>query len=207
MAQPSLRELARPGVTALLLQEVQNGVIGAEAALRELADAAASVGVIANAGRLAVAARGAGIPVIHLTAENLPGHFGSNSNARLFAAARKLGAQNAPGTSSVHPVPEVYASGDLVLPRYHGLSPMTGTQLDALLRNAGVTTLVVAGVSLNVAIPNTVFDAVNRSYQVVVPSDAVAGAPVEYGEQVLRHCLGLLATLATTDDLVAAWKG
>jgi nicotinamidase-related amidase len=207
MAQPSLRDLARPGVTALLLQEVQNGVIGSETALRELADAAASVGVIPRAARLAAAARGAGIPVIHATAENLPGLFGVNRNARLFAAARKLGADNAPGTASVRPVPEVYEPGDVVLPRYHGLSPMTGTQLDSLLRNAGVTTLVVAGVSLNVAIPNTVFDAVNRSYQVVVPADAVAGTPVEYGEQVLRHCLGLLATLVTTDDLVAAWKG
>jgi nicotinamidase-related amidase len=207
MAQPSLRELARPGVTALVLQEVQNGVIGAEATLRDLADAAASVGVIPRAARLAAAARAAGLPVIHATAENLPGHFGANRNARLFAAARKLGAENAPGTSSVRPVPAVYQPGDLILSRYHGLSPMTGTQLDALLRNAGVTTLVVAGVSLNVAIPNTAFDAVNRSYQVVIPSDAVAGTPVEYGEQVLRHCLGLIATLATTDELVAAWEG
>jgi nicotinamidase-related amidase len=207
MAQPSLRELARSGITALVLQEVQNGVIGAETALRPLADAAASVGVIPRAARLAAAARAAGIPVIHATAENLPGSFGGNRNARLFAAARKLGAANVPGTSSVRPVPEVYAPGDLVLPRYHGLSPMTGTQLDALLRNAGVTTLVIAGVSLNVAIPNFVFDAVNHSYQVVLASDAVAGTPVEYGEQVLRHSLGLIATLVTTGELEAAWAG
>jgi biuret amidohydrolase len=207
MAQPSLRELTRPGVTALVLQEVQNGVIGDEAALRALADAAAEVGLIPRAARLAAAARAAGIPVIHATAENLPGSFGANHNARLFAGARKLGAGNAPGSSSVRPVPGVHEPGDHILPRYHGLSPMTGTQLDALLRNAGVTTLVVAGVSLNVAIPNTVFDAVNRSYQVVVPSDAVAGTPVEYGQQVIDNCLRLLATVVTTDELVAAWKG
>jgi nicotinamidase-related amidase len=206
MAQPSLRELTRPGATALVIQEVQNGVIGPEAALRELADAAATVGVIPSAARLAAAAREAGIPVIHATAENLPGGFGANRNARLFAAARKLGASIAPGTSSVRPVDEVYAAGDLVLPRHHGLSPMAGTQLDALLRNAGVSTIVVAGVSLNVAIPNLVFDAVNHSYQVVVPSDAVAGTPVEYGQQVIDNCLRLLATVVTTDDLVAAWK-
>jgi len=205
MAQPSLRELARPGVTALVLQEVQHGVVGAQTALRELADAAAAVGVIPNAARLAAAARAAGIPVIHATAENLPGGFGANRNARLFAAARKLGAGNVPGTSSARPVDEAYAPGDLILPRYHGLSPMTGTQLDALLRNAGVTTLVLAGVSLNVAIPNTVFDAVNRSYQVIVPGDAVAGTPVEYGQQVIDHCLRLISTVTTTDELVTAW--
>jgi len=205
MAQPGLRELARPGVTALVLQEVQQGIVGARTALRELADAAASVGVIPNAARLATAARAAGIPVIHATAESLPGGFGANRNARLFAAARKLGAKNAPGTSSVRPVDEAYVTGDIILPRYHGLSPMTGTQMDALLRNAGVTTLVLAGVSLNVAIPNTVFDAVNRSYQVIVPADAVAGTPVEYGQQVIDHCLRLISTVTTTDELVAAW--
>lgn len=205
MARPSLRELARPGVTALVLQEVQNGVVGEETALRALAAAAAEVGVIPHAARLAAAARAAGVPVIHATAENLPGGFGVNRNARLFAAARKLGAENAPGTSPVRPVDEVYAEGDLILPRYHGLSPMAGTQLDPLLRNAGITTLVVAGVSLNVAIPNLVFDAVNRSYQVIVPADAVAGAPVEYGEQVIQNCLTLLATITTTPDLAAAW--
>jgi nicotinamidase-related amidase len=83
---------------------------------------------------------------------------------------------------------------------------MTGTPLDSLLRNAGVTTIVVAGVSLNVAIPNLVFDAINRAYQVVIVTDAVAGTPLEYGASVLRHSLSLLATLATTDDVVAAWQ-
>ena len=121
--------------------------------------------------------------------------------------ATKLVTFDAPGTPSVRPVREVYAEGDVILPRYHGLSPMTGTQLDALLRNAGITTVIVAGVSLNVAIPNTVFDAVNRSYQVVIPSDAVAGTPAEYGRQVIDHCLRLISTVTTTDALVAAWAG
>jgi len=48
---------------------------------------------------------------------------------------------------------------------------------------------------------------VNRAYQVVIPSDAVAGTPVEYGHQVLRHSLGLIATITTVDDLVEAWPG
>jgi nicotinamidase-related amidase len=152
------------------------------------------------------AARAAGVRVVHCTAENLPDGFGSNRNARVFAAARKAGMENAPGSESVRPVPEVGPEpGDVVLPRYHGLSPMTGSPLDSLLRNDGVTTVVIVGVSLNVAIPNLVFDAVNRSYQVVVVSDAVVGVPVEYGRQVLDHSLSLVATLASTEALVEAW--
>ncbi len=192
--------------TALVLQELQNGVVGAETVFPELARAATEIGVIGNAARLADAARTRGIPVIHATAANLPDGFGANRNARLFAAARKAGAHNAVGSTSVEPVAPLFAPGDLILPRYHGLSPMADGQLDALLRNSGIDSLVVAGVSLNVAIPNLVFDAVNRAYRVVVPTDAVAGVPVAYGRQVLDNCLALIATLASTNELVSTWS-
>ncbi len=192
--------------SALVLQEIQNGVVGASSTLPELAEAAASVGVVPNAARLAAGARAVGAPVVHATAESLPGGFGVNRNARLFAAVRRSGAEHPPGSDFVRPVAQLEADDDVVLPRYHGLSPMTGGPLDSLLRNAGVTTLVVAGVSLNVAIPNLVFDAVNRAYQVVVATDAVAGVPLAYGDSVLQHSLGLVATLATTDEIIAAWR-
>jgi len=205
MATPTLGELIPARRTALVLQEVQNGVVGTDAVFPALAAAAAQVGVVRNAARLAVVARAAGVPVVHATAENLPGGFGANRNARLFAAARKAGADNSPGTSSVRPPDVVHDAGDVILPRYHGLSPMADGQLDALLRNAGVTSVVVVGVSLNVAIPNLVFDAVNGSYQVVVVTDAVAGVPPEYGARVLEHTIGLIATLATTDEVARAW--
>jgi nicotinamidase-related amidase len=51
-----------------------------------------------------------------------------------------------------------------------------------------------------------VFDAVNRSYQVIVVADAVAGTPRQYGEQVIEHCLRLLATMASTEDVMVAWS-
>src|SRR5687767_7549362 len=137
MPPPALAELVRPGTTALLLQEVQDGVVGASSALPALAEAGARIGMVPNIARAARAARGAGVPVVHCTAENLPGGFGLNHNARLFAGARKAGADNVPGSASVQPLPEVFADGDLVLPRYHGLSPLTGSPLDSLLRNQG----------------------------------------------------------------------
>jgi nicotinamidase-related amidase len=205
MARPALEELVRPGRTALVFQELQQGVVGEESALPALAEAAREVGVIPHASQLGTAARAVGVPVIHATAENLPGGFGVNRNARLFAGTRRAGGENAPRSSSVEPMPGLYEEGDHLLPRYHGLSPLTGGPLDSLLRNSGITTIVVAGVSLNVAIPNVVFDAVNRSYQVIVVEDAVAGTPRAYGDQVIENCLRLLATMATTDDVVKAW--
>jgi len=208
MPAPALSDLIAPGHTALILQEVQVGVMGSESALPQLADAARASGATDNIARLATAARAASVPVIHCTAETLRGPdgtaFGSNRNARLFAGVRATGA---PRSLSSEPLPEVGPEpGDLVLPRYHGLSPMTGTQLDAILRNEGITTVVVVGVSLNVAIPNLVFDSVNRAYQVVVVRDAVAGVPDTYGPQILENTLALISTLATTAAVVAAWS-
>ncbi len=92
-----------------------------------------------------------------------------------------------------------------MFPRHHGLSPLNGTSLDQLLRNAGVTTVVIVGVSLNVAIPNLVFDAVNLSYQVVLVSDAVVATPVDYGAQIIEHSLSLVATVVSSAELEAVW--
>ena len=206
MAPRTLESLVSPTHAALLLVELQNGVVGEQSALPELADAARRVGVVGHSALLADAARSAGVPVIHCTAEDVAGGFGGNENARLFIGARRAGAINESGSDVVKPLAELGpAPGDIVLPRYHGLSPMTGGSLDSLLRNTGITAVVVAGVSLNIAVTNLVFDAVNRSYQVVVVTDAVAGLPVEFGHQVVEHSLQMLSTLATTEQVVTAW--
>jgi nicotinamidase-related amidase len=201
-----LARLLSPSTSALLVQEMQRGVVGTGSGLPALAEAGAGIGLIDQVAAVVKAARRAGVTVVHCTAENLPAGFGVNRNARVFAAARKAGMENVPGSEPVRPVPVLGPEpGDVVLPRFHGLSPMTGSPLDTLLRNQGVTTVIVVGVSLNVAIPNLVFDAVNRSYQVVVVSDAVVGVPVDYGLQVLANTLSLVATLASTDEVAAAW--
>ncbi len=46
----------------------------------------------------------------------------------------------------------------------------------------------------------------NAAYQVVLPTDAVAGFPQEYVDAVFRNTLGAVATLVTTEDLTLAWK-
>jgi nicotinamidase-related amidase len=69
-----------------------------------------------------------------------------------------------------------------------------------------MTTLVVGGVSLNVAVTDLVIEAVNRAYDVVIPHDAVAGMPPEYGAMVLDNSLSLIARLTTVDELASIWK-
>ena len=202
----NLAELIAPAHTAFVLQEVQNGVVGTPSALPALTDAAAAVDLIGNCARLAAAARAADIPVIHCTAETRDDRRGANSNARLFRGVAKSPVKLSPGSAAVE-VPDAIgvATSDIVLPRYHGLGPMSGTQLDPMLRNLGVTTIVGVGVSINVGITNLAFDAVNLGYQIVLVRDAIAGVPADYAQAVVDNTLALVATLTTTSEVLQSW--
>lgn len=202
-----LTELVAPAHTALVLQEVQNGVVGSPSALPALAEAAAAIDLIGNCARLARAARAAGVPVIHCTAETRDDGRGANRNARLFAGVKKSPVRLSPGSAAVQVPDEIgVAPEDLVLARYHGLGPMTGTQLDSILRNLGATTIVGVGVSVNIGMTNLALDAVNRGYQIVLPRDAIAGVPAEYADAVIDNTLSLVATISTTDAVLSAWN-
>ena len=201
----NLSELVAPGHTALVTQECQNGVIGEEAVFPERA--AAARGMIGNVARLAKAARASSVPVVHCLALRRADGLGSSNNARIFGAARKSGVVLLPGSKAADVVPEIgIEDTDVVLTRYHGLGPMGGTDLDAVLRSLGVTTVVGVGVSVNVGMTNFTMDAVNAGYQFVLPRDAVAGVPHEYAVAVIDNTLSLLATVVRTDDVVAAWE-
>jgi nicotinamidase-related amidase len=201
-----LAALVAPDHTALVLQEVQNGVVGERSALPALAEAAADVDLVPHCAALARAARAAGIPVFHCTAETRDDLKGANRNARLFLGVRRSPVPLSPGSDAVQvPAPIGVDPADVVLARNHGLGPMTGTQLDSMLRNLGVTTIVGVGVSVNIGMTNFAFDAVNRGYQFVMPTDAVAGVPADYAAAVVANTLALVATLTTTDAVLRAW--
>ncbi|MGB6206067.1 cysteine hydrolase [Mycobacterium sp.] len=197
-------ELAAPEHTAIVAQECQGAVIGPNAGLAALAKEARRV-ALPNITRLLPAARAAGVHIVHCLVQRRPDGLGSNHNAKIFSIGRG-DVDIAPGTAGAAVLPELGPDPtDLVLSRWHGVGPMGGTDLDAVLRNLDVSTIVVVGVSLNIAIPNLVMDAVNAAYRVVVPRDAVAGIPTEYGEAVIDNTLSLLATITTTDELLGAW--
>ncbi|MEU5098117.1 cysteine hydrolase [Streptomyces sp. NPDC020996] len=203
-----LSELLDPATTVLLTVECQQGVVGPDSALPELAREARASGALANVARLVAAAHTAGVQVVHAIAERRPDGRGANRNARLFRAAERLPVQQLSGTTAVRvAAPIEVTEEDFVVRRLHGLSPIQGTDVDALLRNLGCRTLVVTGVSANVAIPNAVFDAVNLGYTAVVPRDAIAGVPSDYTPAMIRHTLALVATIVTTDEVLGCFRG
>jgi nicotinamidase-related amidase len=199
-----LDDLVAPRHTALVTVEVQDGVVGEHSVVPELARAAEPI--LPRIAALAGAARTAGARVVHCTAEARGDGQGSNHNTPLLATMAKRVGSRGGGLRHATVHETIGASDtDLVLGRVHGLSPMTSTSLDPVLRNLGVTTIVATGVSVNVAVLGFAFEAVNLGYRLVVPRDAVAGVDDAYVDAVFARTLRLLATITTCDDVISAW--
>jgi nicotinamidase-related amidase len=192
-----------PATVAVLCIECQNGVLGPDSVLPVLAGDCR--GLIADIRRLLDAARAAGAHVVHATYE---GTLGGDpvGTARLWRALAPATAEWSPGAVATQVIPELLGATDLVLPRHHGLFPTADSELMSVLRGLGVHTVVLAGVSLNLALPHTAGDLTQAGFRLVVPRDAVGGTPQSYAEQVLNHTIAVLGKVTTVDELIASWS-
>jgi nicotinamidase-related amidase len=197
-----LSEVVAPARTAVLTMEMQRGVIGDLAALPELAAEAADLGVVDRAARLLRAARASRVAVMHclFLAED-----GAPHNAPLFTAMARLPTRLAPGSPAAELIHALGDPNDRTSVRSHGVSPFGGTQLDSDLRALGISTVVAAGVSLNLGVLGLAVEAVNLGYQVVVATDAVCGLPRDYAASVMRNSIALVAARATVEEIITAW--
>ncbi|MEZ0351933.1 isochorismatase family protein [Mycobacterium sp. pR1184] len=187
---------------AVVCVECQNGVLGPESVLPQLA--ADSAGLVEKLRRLLDAARTSGFRVVHATYEGTLGG-GHPGTARIWRLLGPATAAWTPGSHETRVLPELFAPTDLVLPRHHGLFPTMDSELLPVLRGLGVQTIVLAGVSLNLALPISAGHITQAGFELVVPRDAVAGTPPEYGDQVLDNTIAVLGRLTTVDDLIGEW--
>ena len=131
---------------------------------------------------------------------------GREPQRRLFVGVKKSPVQMTPGTAAVQVPDEIGVDpADIVLPRYHGLGPMTGhaTRFDpAQPRRDHDRRRRRLG---DIGMTNLAFDAVNRGYQIVMPRDAIAGVPPDYADAVIDNTLSLVATITTTAEILATW--
>jgi nicotinamidase-related amidase len=201
-----LSALIAPSHTAVVTSECQRGVVGDLSNLPALAEAA-SAGMLDRISEITDAARRVSSTVVHCTAERRADGLGANQNSRLFKYMSGAKHPLYAGTPAAEIVPEIdVLDDDMLIPRLHGLSPFQGTELDFILRNLGVKTIVATGVSVNVAIQALTYEAVSAGYQVVIPRDAVAGFPKAYADMVFEHSLGAIASVVSTADILDAWS-
>jgi nicotinamidase-related amidase len=86
--------------------------------------------------------------------------------------------------SEVHPSLEV-RPGDIVI-RKNVYSSFTSTKLESILRDLGVTDVVITGVMTNLCCESTARDAFCRNFRVFVPADATGTTCEEL------HCASLM---------------
>lgn len=112
------------------------------------------------------------------------------------------GGVNLPNTKDIEVIKEVApAPGELVIGNFP-FSMFANNNLDKVLKDLGVQTLVLAGVATDMVVIASAWDASDRYYNLVVPSDASAGANKASCDAALAM-INNIAMVCPTVDVVA----
>lgn len=198
-----LAPLLDPPRCAVVVFECQEGVVGADSLLPTLAAAVRERALLDNIAHLLTAARAAGARVHYCTVNKRADGVGNAFNTPMERRLKGHGGPPPIGDVVAELAPE---PGDVVIERDQGMTGFHANGLDDYLRNSGVETIVLTGVSVNIGIIGTAIEAVNRGYRVIVPTDCVVGDPPEYGDDALRYTVRNLADLSTSAEIVAHWS-
>lgn len=181
-----------PARAALLVVDVQQGLDHPRYGRRSTPEAEA------NVARLLAAWRGAGWPVVHVQ------HLSTEPDSPLRPEA--------PGSALK---PEAAPLDGEPLFQKHVNSAFVGTRLEAHLRERGVTSLVVVGLTADHCVSSTARSASDLGFETVVVADATAAfegvghdgrrfSAEDVHAVALLNLQGEFATIVTTDAVLAA---
>jgi nicotinamidase-related amidase len=200
MQRPEDARLARerpldPKRTCLLLIDTQNYVWNPDVAARLPAfDRTVRDTVLPNLTRLVAAFRSAGAEVMYTVMENLTRDGRDRSLdyklSRFFIAK---GSWEAKVLDALAP-----GEDEIVLPKTSS-GVFNSTNIEYLLRNIGIDTLVVTGFLTDQCVDHTVRDAADRGFYPVCVRDACATHTAERHENALRAFAGYCRTLDTRE--------
>jgi nicotinamidase-related amidase len=184
-----------PATTALVLIDLQQGIL---AYAKAPYDAAA---VLARAVPLAEAFRAAKSPVVRVKVG-----FSADGGDQLKSL---VDAPNPPG-----PAPANWMADPAELPAKPGDIPILkrqwgafhGTELDLQLRRRGVRTIVLAGIATSIGVESTGRFAWELGYDIVFVEDATSGQDAAMHENSFRKVFPRLGRVRSTADVLAALK-
>ncbi len=192
---------------ALCIVEMQNDMvhesnIGKRGLRGVLAEQVQKRGVIPRLQAVLAAARARALPVLYINFCLKPGF--PRPNTRLHQRSQREPTL-IEGTWGVE-IHEALAARpeDFVLERTVGIDGSYGTQLYPVLRNLKRTTMMMAGVSTNLAVEGIVRASVNRGFDMIVIEDCCASYPDEWHRFSVENILPLIATVTTAEAVVAA---
>ncbi|MFD0884075.1 cysteine hydrolase family protein [Streptosporangium algeriense] len=184
-----------PGTTALLVMDYQRGILDS---LPALADPEALLSRTADA-IAGMRAYGAAIAYVRVgfTEADWAAIPPANKSFSFLGGQRLM--HHTDATTDIHPrlAPE---PGDIVV-RKTRFGALSTTDLDRRLRERGITTLVIAGVTTSGVVLSTVTDAADRDYRLHVLSDCVADPDPRIHRTLMTGVLPRMAHIIDTVDL------
>lgn len=179
-----------PKVTALVLIDLQNGIVGRQLAPHASAD------VVRNGVRLADALRAKGGLVIFVRVMvgevlNLPVDAPTPRPANIPPEASEL-------------VPELHVqAGDVVISKRQW-GAFYGTDLEQQLRRRQIRTIVMGGIATNFGVESTARAAQDRGYELVFAEDATSSMSAEAHEFAVSNIFPRMGRIRSTDQVLAA---
>jgi nicotinamidase-related amidase len=194
----------QPATTAVIALEVQDNLLDVESSmLPGIARHAAEIGLVDRLAGLFSEARRVGTQVVYVADQRRADGLGAPSNLMISHAVKGNQEWFVHGgiVAALAPQPS-----DLVISRELGMTGFYTTPLDAYLRNLGITTVILTGVSANIAVNGTSIEAMNLGYRVIVASDGIAGDPPEYVEQLLKYTIRNVALVTRVQPILDHWN-
>lgn len=193
------------GRAALIVNECQRGVIErGMGSFTGLIDQVEERGIVPRIAILADEFRSRALPVVHAPVVHRP-DFADIRPTSLINALTLKGRRMVAGTPDADYVdPLTPHEGDLIVERSSGLIVFIATALDALLRRMDVETVVLTGVSTNLAIAGCAIAAQELGYHVIIPEDCIAGADANTHRVIVQEQLRMIARISSAAEVQAA---
>ncbi|HEX9534988.1 MAG TPA: isochorismatase family cysteine hydrolase [Stellaceae bacterium] len=186
-----------PAHAALLIIDVQNYCAGLKSGNTEYFRRSLRDAVLPNIRRLQTACRSGGIEVMYSVIENM------TRDGRDRSLDYKISGIDVPrGSWDSHVLDEIAPLDDEMIFRKTSSNVLISTNLDYVLRNLGVRSLIVAGLMTDQCVESAVRDACDLGYLVTLATDACTTTSAERHEQSLTGVRGYCRQ-SCTDALVA----
>jgi nicotinamidase-related amidase len=154
--------------------------------------------VVPNVARLASAFRELGAPVVYTRCASLRGDGSDQTwRHRSFGLVCSLDSEDAQILDEVAPQP-----GDILLNKT-GSSVFNSTNAEHLLRNMGITTLVITGIFTNSCVEGTTRDAGDLDFRVLIAEDACAAMSAVGHDNALAYLDANFCHVKPTEQILA----
>ena len=190
------------GKPALIVLHMQHSLCDPQGSLAFLGHgrAAQETGIIPNQQKLLAAFRANHLPIIYIVTTHDMSRKDDAPVLGMFWSMAFSGV-NLPGSKDVEVIPELAPlPGEAILGNFV-FSIFGNNDLDSMLKELGVKTLVIAGVSTYMAVIASSWAATELSYNLVIPSDASAGADSALHQAALK-IIDPIAIVTPTADVL-----